>query len=158
MVFSARVKLDFREFPDGYVVTAADVEAELKRIGHTLAPLEIVVVNTAAGGAYGQDNFVSKGCGMGYEATMFLLEQGIRVTGTDAWSWDAPFDQTAARYAESGDASLIWEGHKAGAILATAISKSCTTLRPCPLAALPSAAFRTKFGARLRAGPGRWRS
>ena len=78
---------------------------------------------------------------------MFLLEQGIRVTGTDAWSWDAPFDQTAARYAESGDASLIWEGHKAGAILATAISKSCTTLRPCPLAALPSAASRTKFGA-----------
>lgn len=112
--FQPGVKLDFREFSDGYVVTAADVEEELKRIGHTLAPLEIVVVNTAAGGAYGQDNFVSKGCGMGYEATMFLLEQGIRVTGTDAWSWDAPFDQTAARYAESGDASLIWEGHKAG--------------------------------------------
>jgi kynurenine formamidase len=112
--FQPGVKLDFREFSDGYVVTAADVEEELKRIGHTLAPLEIVVVNTAAGGAYGQDDFVSKGCGMGYEATMFLLEQGIRVTGTDAWSWDAPFDQTAARYAESGDASLIWEGHKAG--------------------------------------------
>lgn len=112
--FQPGVKLDFREFSDGYVVTADDVEEELKRIGHTLAPLEIVVVNTAAGGAYGQDNFVSKGCGMGYEATMFLLEQGIRVTGTDAWSWDAPFDQTAARYAESGDASLIWEGHKAG--------------------------------------------
>ena len=112
--FQPGVKLDFRAFSDGYVVTAADVEEELKRIGQTLAPLEIVVVNTAAGGAYGQDNFVSKGCGMGYEATMFLLEQGIRVTGTDAWSWDAPFDQTAARYAESGDASLIWEGHKAG--------------------------------------------
>ena len=41
------VKLDFRKFPDGYVATAADVEAELKRIGHTLSPLEIVVVNTA---------------------------------------------------------------------------------------------------------------
>ena len=47
---------------------------------------------------------------MGYEATMFLLERGIKVTGTDAWSWDAPFDQTAERYAETGDASLIWEG------------------------------------------------
>ena len=40
------IKLDFRHFPDGYVATAADVEAELKRIGHTLSPLEIVVVNT----------------------------------------------------------------------------------------------------------------
>ncbi|ANP38072.1 cyclase [Phaeobacter gallaeciensis] len=30
------VKLDFRHFDDGYVVTAADVEAELDRIGHEL--------------------------------------------------------------------------------------------------------------------------
>ena len=90
--FQPGVKLDFRHFEDGYVVTAADVEAELKRIDHELSPLEIVVVNTAAGSAYGQEDFVSKGCGMGYEATMFLLKQGIRVTGTDAWSWDAPFD------------------------------------------------------------------
>ena len=30
------VKLDFRHFPDGYVVQPKDVEAELKRIGHTL--------------------------------------------------------------------------------------------------------------------------
>ena len=30
------VKLDFRHLPDGYVATAKDVEAELKRIGHTL--------------------------------------------------------------------------------------------------------------------------
>ena len=48
------VKLDFRHLPDGYVVQPKDVEAELKRIGHTLQPLEIVVVNTRAGKAYGQ--------------------------------------------------------------------------------------------------------
>ena len=34
--FRPGVKLDFRHFADGYVATAADVEAELKRIGHTL--------------------------------------------------------------------------------------------------------------------------
>lgn len=32
--FQPGVKLDFRHFPDGYVVTAADVEAELARIGY----------------------------------------------------------------------------------------------------------------------------
>ncbi|MGV3493738.1 MAG: cyclase family protein, partial [Ramlibacter sp.] len=52
--FQPGVKLDFRHFPDGYVVTAADVEAELARIGHVLQPLEIVVVNTRAGQRYGQ--------------------------------------------------------------------------------------------------------
>ena len=52
--FQPGVKLDFRHFADGYVVTAADVAAELERIGHALKPLEIVVVNTSAGLRYGQ--------------------------------------------------------------------------------------------------------
>ena len=30
------------------------------------------------------------------------------------WSWDAPFIHTARRYAETHDASINWEGHKAG--------------------------------------------
>jgi kynurenine formamidase len=108
------VKLDFRGFADGYVATPADVEAELERIGHSLSPLEIVVVNTSAGVKYGQDDYVSSGCGMGRDATLYLLERGVRVTGTDAWSWDAPFVHTAKRYAAEGDASIIWEGHRAG--------------------------------------------
>jgi kynurenine formamidase len=112
--FQPGVKLDFRHLPDGYVATAADVEAELERVGHELRPLEIVVVNTRAGSRYGHDDYVSAGCGMGYEATMYLLERGVRLTGTDAWSWDAPFVYTAEKYKATRDASLIWEGHKAG--------------------------------------------
>ena len=34
--FQPGVKLDFTALPDGYVVSAADVEAELARIGNTL--------------------------------------------------------------------------------------------------------------------------
>ena len=112
--FQPGVKLDFRHFDNGYVVTAADVEAELKRIGHDLRPLDIVLVNTAAGKAVGQPDYVSTGCGMGYEATIYLTSRGVRVTGTDAWSWDAPFVYTAEKVKETGDTSLIWEGHKAG--------------------------------------------
>ena len=112
--FRPGVKLDFRHFADGYVATAADVEAELARIQYTLSPLDIVVVNTSAGIKYGQTDFVSSGCGMGYEATMYLLERGVRLTGIDGWSWDAPFVHTAAKFAASKNASLIWEGHKAG--------------------------------------------
>lgn len=112
--FQPGVKLDFRHFPNGYVVTARDVEEELTRIGHSLQPMEIVLINTAAGAALGNPDFVNIGCGMGYDATMYLLERGIRVTGTDAWSWDAPFSYTAEKVKETGDTSLIWEGHKAG--------------------------------------------
>jgi len=112
--FQPAVKLDFRHLPDGYVATPGDVEAELKRIGHRLAPLEIVVVNTAAGARYGEEDFIDSGCGMGKAATLWLLEQGVRLVGTDAWSWDAPFSHTRRRVAETGDAGLIWEGHRAG--------------------------------------------
>ena len=112
--FQPAVKLDFRHLPDGYVATPGDVEAELKRIGHALRPLEIVVVNTAAGARYGQEDYIDRGCGMGRAATLWLLEQGIRLVGTDAWSWDAPFSHTRRRVAETGDAALIWEGHRAG--------------------------------------------
>lgn len=112
--FRPGVKLDFTGMPDGHVVTAAEVEAELNRVGVQVQPLDIVLINTAAGKAIGDPNFVNIGCGMGYEATMYLLEMGVRVTGTDAWSWDAPFSYTAKKVEETGDKSLIWEGHKAG--------------------------------------------
>ena len=114
--WSRAVKLDFRGFDNGYVATAADVEAELARIGHDLQPLDIVLVNTAAGARYGEPDYVDTGCGMGREATLYLTGRGVRVTGTDAWSWDAPFVYTARRVAETGDASLIWEGHRAGMV------------------------------------------
>ena len=111
--FQPGVKLDFRHFENGYIVTPADIDTELNRIGHHLSPLEIVLINTSAAEHYGTSTYLQKGCGMGRDATLHLLEQGIRVTGTDAWSWDAPFSITADRYGKTGDASLIWEGHRA---------------------------------------------
>lgn len=111
--FRPGVKLDFRHFEDGYIATAEDVDLELKRIGYQLSPHDIVLINTSAGARYGTKEYLSSGCGMGREATLFLLEKGVKVTGTDAWSWDAPFIHTAARFAKEKDPKIIWEGHKA---------------------------------------------
>lgn len=111
------VKLDFRHFPDGYVVHAQDVEQELARIGHELQTGDVVLVNTSAGERYGEDDFMLRGCGIGREATLYLTERGVRLVGTDAWSWDAPFSHTARRYAEEQDPSIIWEGHYAGSTI-----------------------------------------
>ena len=84
------------------------------RIGHTLRPLEIVLVNTRAGTRYGEDDYIDSGCGMGKAATLWLLERGVRLVGTDGGCRDAPFSHTRRRVAETGDAGLIWEGHRAG--------------------------------------------
>ena len=150
--FQPGVKLDFRARPDGYVVTARDVEAELKRIGHTLRPLDIVVVNTRAGSAYGKPDYVSAGAGMGREATLYLLERGVRVTGTDAWSWDAPFVHTKEKFAQTGDASLIWEGHKAGREIGY-----CHLEKLHNLEALPSDGFTIAcFPVKIRGASAGW--
>ena len=108
------VKLDFRALTDGYVVQPADIDRELHRIGYDLRPFDIVVVNTSAGARVGTTAFPQSGCGMGRDATLHLVSKGVRVVGTDAWSWDAPFKYVAERYGRDRDASIIWEGHKAG--------------------------------------------
>lgn len=126
------VKLDFRHFADGYIVQPADVEAELQRIGHALQPLDIVVVNTSAAELYGQPDYLMKGCGMGREVTNYLTERGVRVVGTDAWSWDAPFALTAQEYAKTGDASIIWEGHRAGMDIGYCQMEKLTNLDSLP--------------------------
>jgi kynurenine formamidase len=150
--FQPGVKLDFRHFEDGYVVTADDVERELSRIGHTLAPLEIVVVNTRAGERYGEEDYLDAGCGMGYEATMYLLERGVRVTGTDAWSWDAPFSHTRTKYLATGDASLIWEGHKAGRHIGYCHLEKLHNLEALP----PNGFLVSCFPAKIRGASAGW--
>ena len=146
------VKLDFRRFPDGYVATANNVEAELRRIGHTLSPLEIVVVNTAAGASYGKPEYVSRGCGMSREATLYLTELGVRVTGTDGWSWDAPFVHTNTKYQATKNPALIWEGHKSGREIGY-----CHIEKLHNLELLPATGFMVScFPVKIRAASAGW--
>jgi kynurenine formamidase len=113
--FGRGVKLDFRDRPNGHTISDTEVAAELARIGHDLLAGDIVLVNTAAGARYGQPDYVATGCGMGRAATLYLTQRGVKLCGTDAWSWDPPLMTQAARARQTGDWSIFWEGHKAGA-------------------------------------------
>ncbi len=145
------VKLDFRALPDGHVVTAAEVDAELARIGHDLRPGDIVLVNTRAGSRYGHEDYVSAGCGMGREATLYLTNRGVRVCGTDGWSWDAPLASQVAKIKATGDYSLFWEGHKAGAECAYCHIEKLSNLESLPSTGFQVIAFPVKV-ARASAG------
>jgi kynurenine formamidase len=150
--FRPGVKLDFRAKPDGHVVTAAEVEAELARIGHELRPFDIVLVNTRAGSCIGTDEYLSAGCGMGREATLYLTSRGVRVTGIDAWGWDAPFVHTRKRWEQTRDPSIIWEGHKAGREI-----PYCHMEKLCNLEQLPANGFIVAcFPHKVRGGSGGW--
>lgn len=108
------VVIDFSDKPTGYVCTSDDFKEYLEKIHYTLKPGDIVLVHTNAETYWGTAEFVNQGCGVGREATLWLASQGIHVVGTNAWSWDAPLGSIAKHFQETKDASLIWEGHKAG--------------------------------------------
>ncbi len=143
--FQRGVKLDFRHLPDGHVVGAQEIADELARVGHSLQPLDIVVVNTSAGLKYGQPDYVPSGCGMGREATLYLTSRGVRVVGTDAWSWDAPFGFTAKRYAETKDPRIIWEGHKAGRDIGYCQIEKLSNLEQLPATGFMVSCFPVKI-------------
>jgi kynurenine formamidase len=113
------VVLDFTDKPDGYVVIPSDIDNKLEMMRYRLKAGDIVCVHTSAAGHWGKPGYLTKGCGIGREGTLHILKQGIKVVGTDAWSWDAPFSHTGKRWKESlekgkPDSRIIWEGHFAG--------------------------------------------
>ena len=150
--FGPGVKLDFRSFADGYVVQPDDIARELDRIGHSLQPGDIVLVNTAAGAHYGQPDYIHRGCGTGREATLYLTSRGVRVTGTDGWAWDVPFRFMAQRFKETRDPRVIWEGHRAGREIAY-----CHIEKLHNLEALPPHGFEVAcFPVKIKDGSAGW--
>jgi kynurenine formamidase len=108
------VLLDFRTKKDGEGITAGDVESQLDRIGYTIKPLDIVLVQTGADTAWGTPAYLVKGGGMTRESTLYLTERGVRVVGIDAWSWDRPLPFLAEEFQAHGDPRVIWAAHFAG--------------------------------------------
>jgi kynurenine formamidase len=146
--FQPGVKLDFRHFPNGYVATPADVEAELKRIGHTLRRSRSCGQHSA-GKRYGEPDYVPTGCGMGREATLYLTSRGVKITGTDAWSWDAPFVTRPRNSPRPRTPPDLGRPQVRAARSATATSRSCTTSKPAAHG-FTIACFPVKIKGRLR--------
>ena len=143
--FHPGVKLDFRRLPAGHVVTASELEDAFREISHVPQPFEIVLMNTSAATAYGTPQYLASGCGFGREATLWLCERGVKVVGTDAWSWDVPFSSTRQRFIDSRDPSIVWEGHKAGRDHAYCQIEKLANLDQLPASGFKVACFPVKI-------------
>ena len=108
------VVLDFRDRDDGRAVSVEEVERALARAGHALAASDIVLIASGADRHWGTDEYARRGCGLSAEAVLWLVERGVRVIGTDAFSLDVPFETMRRQFAESGDPAAIWPAHFAG--------------------------------------------
>jgi len=84
------VVLDFSDKEFGYGITAHDVETALLKINYTLKPLDIVLIYTGAGHINETQDYVKNHCGMMADATLYLIDHGVKVMGIDAITWDMP--------------------------------------------------------------------
>ncbi|GAA1604153.1 cyclase family protein [Catellatospora bangladeshensis] len=107
------VCLDLRS-ATGPTVDADFLAAELARIGYQLQPLDIVLLHTGASAWAGTPRYFTEFIGLDASATNFLLDKGVRVIGTDAFSLDAPFGAMLARFKETGDKGVLWPAHFTG--------------------------------------------
>src|SRR5712692_8182634 len=85
------VVLDMSHKADGEEIAVDDLKAGLRQIEHKLSSGEIVLIMTGSSAYWGQADYAERGSGLGREATLWLVQQGIRIIGTDTWSLDRPF-------------------------------------------------------------------
>jgi kynurenine formamidase len=93
------VVLDFHDAPRGHNIMPDEVKAKVKGIeekGYRLKPMDIVLIRTdhTVNYLYTPD-FEQTHPGMSVEATEWLIDQGIKVMGIDAWGFDIPTGKMA---------------------------------------------------------------
>jgi kynurenine formamidase len=99
------VCLDFRHLPKGAGIKTSDVKEALSKINYTVKPLDIVLIHTGAGKLQDCESYVTDQCGMTAEATHWMLDQGVKVMGIDAITFDPPVWAMFER-------KQFWEAHR----------------------------------------------
>jgi kynurenine formamidase len=99
------VLLDFTDAESGHGIAAAEIEAELDRIGHQLKERDIVLIHTGAGAYNTEERYRTDHPGMTAEATRWLIERGVRMMGIDAITFDPPVWAMFER-------KQFWEAHR----------------------------------------------
>ncbi len=138
------VVVDFSNRADGELIKAKDFEDYFMKIQYALKPFDIVLVRTGASRYWGTPRYLVSGCGMGREATLYLIEKGIKIMGTDAWSWDRPLPVIANEFEKTRDKNIIWEGHFTGIEKEYYHMEKLTNLEKLPLFGFKCSCFPIK--------------
>jgi kynurenine formamidase len=84
------VCLDFRHLPKGAGIGVDDMKEALRKIDYSIKPLDIVLIHTGAGKIQETPAYLTDHVGMTGESTNWLLDQGVKMTGIDAVTYDPP--------------------------------------------------------------------
>jgi kynurenine formamidase len=99
------VCLDFRHLPIGAGITVDDMKTALCKIKYTLKPLDIVLVHTGAGKIQEEERYLHDHVGVTGEGVEWLIDQGVKMMGIDAPTFDPPVWAMFER-------KQFWEAHR----------------------------------------------
>lgn len=107
------VVLDFRHKGPGEAITEEDVKDALRKINYRLKPGDIVLIMTGWDKKVGSPEYFNHP-GLTYDAVKWIVEQGVKLIGIDAYSLDRSFKAMAEDYKRTGDGRYIWPAHFVG--------------------------------------------
>jgi len=149
------IVLDMCHKADCDPVTIEDVQKELARTNSVICKGTIVLVMTGRDRYQGTKKYQDVGPGVSPEATEWLIDQGVKVMGTDAWGWDMPLRAQIKKSKETGDRNLFWAAHRIGNKKEYSHIEQLTNLKALPPKGFKVAVFPLKIsrasGAPVRA-------
>lgn len=96
----------------GEAITIDDLQAELSRIEYKLKPFDIVLLRTDASKYFENKGYEFQHPGLIRSSTEWLVNQGVKMIGIDAWGLDRPFNVLAKEALEGKN--QFWEAHLLG--------------------------------------------
>jgi cyclase len=112
--FGPGVVLHFDSDAELGPVSADEMSSALAELPGKLEAGTIVLCNVGAARFWGQKEYFTQFRGISAGAIELLLDYGVRVVGTDAFSMDSPFFRMLDAYAASQDKSNLWPAHVLG--------------------------------------------
>src|SRR5262249_28022065 len=98
----------------GGTVDAGEVSRGPDALEHTPRAGGIVLLRPGAARVAREPRYFTDFVGLDGSAINLLLDLGVRVVGTDAFSLDAPFTAILEEYRRTGDDCVLWPAHFAG--------------------------------------------
>jgi kynurenine formamidase len=150
--FHDGVVLNFTDKPPGYSVSVDGIKEKLAAINYTLKPFDIVLIRCDADKKMFDDDYVKIHVGVSAEATHWLIDEGIKVMGTDGWGWDIPLHLQVKEYLQNPRPGVIWAAHYVGRE-----KEYCQIEKLANLDQLPPYGFKVScFPVKIKGGSAGW--
>jgi kynurenine formamidase len=109
-LYGPGVVLDFRDVEPASEIGLDQVKAALDAISHGLEEEDKVLLNTGTDRYWGSHKYTAMHPGLSREATKYILDQGVKAIGIDAWGLDRPVPKMAEAWLQ-GRKEALWPSH-----------------------------------------------